>query len=112
MGTTKRRNFAPEYKAEAVERLNEPGAGYGSVSADLGITPTQLKTWYLERAAAGSEAALARQKADAGEPTRLRRENKRIGGGKRDSPESPGVGLVARTNGALAANFGGKAGKT
>jgi len=78
MGTTKRRNFAPEYKAEAVERLNEPGASYGSVSADLGITPTQLKTWYLERSAADSEVALARQKADAEELTRLRRENKRL----------------------------------
>jgi len=78
MGTTKRRNFAPEYKAAAVERLNEPGASYGSVSADLGITPTQLKTWYLERAAADSEVALARQKADAEELTRLRRENKRL----------------------------------
>ncbi len=57
MGTTKRRNFAPEYKAEAVERLNEPGASYGSVSADLGITPTQLKTWYLEQTAAGSDTS-------------------------------------------------------
>ena len=61
MGPTKRRNFAPEYKAAAVERLNEPGAIYGSVSADLG---------------------------------------------------RPRFGLVARTNGALAANFAGKAGKT
>ena len=78
MGTTKRRNFTPEYKAEAIERLNAPGASYGSVSADLGITPTQLKTWYLEQAAAGSEAALSRQKADADELTRLRREVKRL----------------------------------
>jgi transposase len=78
MGTTKRRNFAPEYKAAAVELLNEPGASYNSVSADLGITLTQLKTWHLEQAAAGSEAALARQKADAEELTRLRREVKRL----------------------------------
>ena len=78
MGTTKRRNFAPEYKAAAVERLIEPGASYGSVSSDLGITSTQLKTWHLEQAAAGSEAALARQKADAEELTRLRREVKHL----------------------------------
>jgi len=70
MGTTKRRNIAPEYKAAAVERLNEQGASYGSVSADLRITPTQLKTWDLERAAADSEAALSRQKADAEELNR------------------------------------------
>ena len=78
MGTTKRRNFTSEYKAEAVERLNEPGASYGAVAADLGITPTQLKTWSLERAAAGSKAALSRQKADGEELTRLRREVKRL----------------------------------
>ena len=78
MGTTKRRNFTPEYKAEAVERLAEPGASYGSVAAELGVSSTQVKTWYLEQAAAGSEAALARQKSDAEELTRLRRENKRL----------------------------------
>ena len=78
MGTTGRRSFTPEYKAEAVERLKEAGATYSSVAADLGVTATQLKTWYLERAAAGSEVALARQKADAEELTRLRRENKRL----------------------------------
>jgi len=53
-------------------------ASYGSVSADLGITPTRLKTWYLEQTAAGSEAALSRQKADAEELSRLRREVKRL----------------------------------
>jgi len=45
-------------------------ASYGSVSADLGITPTRLKTWYLEQTAAGSEAAE--------ELSRLRREVKRL----------------------------------
>ena len=78
MGTTGRRKFTPEYKAEAVERLREPGATYSSIASQLGVTATQLKTWYLELAAAGSENALARQKADAEELTRLRRENKRL----------------------------------
>ena len=78
MGTTKQRNFVLEYKTAAVERLNKPGASYGSDSADLGITSTQLKTWHLEQVVAGSEAALARQKADVEELTRLRRENKRL----------------------------------
>jgi transposase len=37
-----------------------------------------LKTWKLEQQAAGSAAALARQKADTAELQRLRRENKRL----------------------------------
>ncbi len=78
MGSKGRRRFTAEYKAEAVGRLGEPGATYASVAAELGVTATQLKTWALERAAAGSEEALARQKADAAELARLRRENKRL----------------------------------
>lgn len=73
-----RRRFSDEYKSETVGRLDEPGATYASVAVELGLTATQVKTWYLERAAAGSEEALARQKADAAELARLRRENKRL----------------------------------
>ncbi len=78
MGKRARRRFSDEYKAEAVARLDESGATYAGVAFDLGVTATQLKTWHLERAAAGSEEALARQKADAAELARLRRENKRL----------------------------------
>ena len=74
-----RRRFTDEYKAEAVSRLGRgAGASYASVAAELGVTATQSKTWYLERAAAGSAEALARKKADAVELGRLRRENKRL----------------------------------
>ena len=45
---------------------------------NFGVTVSQLKTWRLEEQAAGSAAALARQKADAAELHRLRRENKRL----------------------------------
>ena len=51
MGSNLRRRFTEEYKAEAVERLSAPGASYSSVASELGVTATQLKTWYLERAA-------------------------------------------------------------
>jgi transposase-like protein len=73
-----RRRFSPEYKEEAVSRLSEAGATYGSVSAELGITPTQLKTWRLELEAAGSAAAIATQQAEAAELAQLRRDNKRL----------------------------------
>ena len=49
-----------------------------SVSSDLGITGTQLKTWWLEIEAFGSSEAKHRQKADAAEVARLRKENKRL----------------------------------
>ena len=39
-----RRRFWPEYKEQSVARLSEPGVTLGGVAAELGITPTQLKT--------------------------------------------------------------------
>ena len=71
-----RRRFSPEYKEQSVARLSEPGATHSSVAADLGVTPTQLKTWRLELEAAGSAAATAAQKAEAAELVQLRRDNK------------------------------------
>ena len=58
-----RRRFWPEYKEQSVARLSTPGATHSSVAAELGVTPTQLKTWRLEHEA----AARAAQKAEAAE---------------------------------------------
>ncbi|WP_221931678.1 transposase [Palleronia caenipelagi] len=77
MGRHRRKN-TDEFKAAAVERLYEPGATQGSVAKELGITGTQLKTWRLEIEAFGSMEAKRRQKADAAELERLRKENKRL----------------------------------
>ncbi len=66
------------FKAGAVDRLYEPGATQGSVAKELGITGTQLKSWRLEIEAFGSAEAKRRQKADAAELDRLRKENKRL----------------------------------
>jgi transposase len=73
-----RRKYTDAYKAAAVEMLYEPGATQGSVSSELGITGTQLKTWRLEMEAFGSVEAKRRQKADAAELARLRKENRRL----------------------------------
>jgi transposase len=73
-----RRKYTDDYKAAAVERLYEPGATQSSVAKELGITGTQLKTWRLEIEAFGSVEAKRRQKADAAELVRLRKENKRL----------------------------------
>ncbi|MEO0622255.1 MAG: transposase [Pseudomonadota bacterium] len=73
-----RRRFSPEDKEQAVTRLSEAGATYGSVAAEVSVTATQLKTWKLELDAAGSSAAIAAQRAEAAELTQLRRDNKRL----------------------------------
>ncbi len=75
---SKRKIYNDEFKAAAVSRLLEGGEKPSLVSRELGVTMTQLKTWRLEQQAAGSAAALARQKADAAELQRLRRDNKRL----------------------------------
>ena len=76
MGTRTRRRFTAEYKEHAVGRLSKPGATASAVAAELGISPTQLKTWRLELEAAGSAEAIAHQKAEAAELRQLRRDVK------------------------------------
>ena len=73
-----RRRFTPEYKEQAVVRLAEPGVTYASLSAELGITSGQLKTWHLELLVAGSATAIAQTKAEAAELAQLRRDVKRL----------------------------------
>ena len=73
-----RRRFTAEFKAEAVQRLLEGGKGLSEVATELGLSPGQLSGWRNEHQAAGSAEALARQKAEAAELQRLKRENKRL----------------------------------
>jgi transposase len=78
MQARKRRRFTAEYKAEAVERLEESGRSVQQVAAELGVHANQPRGWRNEQRAAGPAAALARQKAEAAELVRLRREVKRL----------------------------------
>jgi transposase len=73
-----RKIYTDEFKAAAVLRLLDGGENPSHASRELGVTMTQLKTWKLEQQAAGSAAALARQKADATELQRLRSEADRL----------------------------------
>ena len=73
-----RRRFTAEFKNEAVRLLEESGRPLQAVAAELGVHANQLRTWRNERLAAGSAEALARQKAEAAELARLRREVKRL----------------------------------
>jgi transposase len=73
-----RRRFTPEFKTEAVKLLEESGRPLQAVAEELGVHANQLGGWRIEHLAAGSAEALARQKAEAAELARLRRENKRL----------------------------------
>jgi transposase len=73
-----RRRFTSEFKGEAVKLLMEGGRPLQQVAAELGVHGNQLRTWRNEQLAAGLAEALARQKAEAAELARLRRENKRL----------------------------------
>src|SRR5689334_21426460 len=78
MGIGKRRRFTAEYEAEATKRLEESGNPLQAVADKPGVHANQLRGWPNERLAAGTAEALARQKAEAAELARLRRENKRL----------------------------------
>ena len=73
-----RRRFTSEFKSKAVRLLAENGKPLQQVAAELGVHPNQLRMWRNEHLAAGSADALARQKAEAAELARLRREVKRL----------------------------------
>ena len=73
-----RRRFTTEFKTEAVRLLEESGRPLQAIAEELGVHANQLRTWRNERLAAGSAEALARQKAEAAELVRLKRENKRL----------------------------------
>ncbi len=78
MEKRKRRRFTAEYKAEAVKRLEESGKPLQAVADELGIHANQLRGRRNEQLAVGSAEALARQKAEAAELARLRREVRRL----------------------------------
>jgi transposase len=78
MEKRKRRRSTAEYEAEAVKRLEEGGKALQAVAEELGIHANRLRGWRNEHLAIGSAEALARQKAEAAELARLRREVKRL----------------------------------
>ena len=73
-----RRRFTAEFKSEAVKLAEESGRSLQAVAGGLGVHANQLRGWRNEHLAAGSAEALSRQKAEAAELARLRRENKRL----------------------------------
>jgi transposase len=73
-----RRQFTPEFKAQAVQRLLESGKSLSEIATELGVSSGQLSQWRNEQLAAGSAEALAARKAEQVETQRLKREVKRL----------------------------------
>ena len=73
-----RRQFTPEFKAQAVQRLFESGKPLSEIATELGVSSGQLSQWRNEQLAAGSAEVLAARKAEQVETQRLKREVKRL----------------------------------
>ena len=73
-----RRQFTPEVKAQAVQRLLESGKPLSEIATELGVSSGQLSQWRNEQLAAGSAEVLAARKAEQVETQRLKREVKRL----------------------------------
>ena len=74
MGT--RRRFSREYKLEAVRLVTDQGVSLSRAARDLGVHVNTLRLWVREQAADPGQAfpGEGRQKPEAAELTRLRRE--------------------------------------
>ena len=49
MGQSKRRQFTPEFKAQAVKRVVDGGHSIRQIAADLGVCESLLRRWRRER---------------------------------------------------------------
>jgi len=79
MERRKRRQFSPDFKAEAVRLVKAGDRNLATVARDLDLTPSALREWVrgsLERSEASSAGVITGDERD--ELVRLRRENKRL----------------------------------
>ena len=75
-----RRNYTPEFKAEAVKLVTEPGYAVAEAARSLGIHETLLRSWRQALETQGDQAFPGHGKLPAIEEElrRLRAENKRL----------------------------------
>ena len=60
---SKRREYSPEFKREAVELSRTPGVTVAQIAEELGIGANMLSRWRREQAAAGEKAFQGHGKA-------------------------------------------------
>jgi transposase len=79
MARRKRRQFTPEFKAEAVRLTRVGDRSIGQVAVDLDLTETALRAWIKRADAdAGKGAPETLTTAEREELSRLRRDVKRL----------------------------------
>jgi transposase len=75
----KRRDFTPEYKAEAVRTLRGSGKPLAQVARELGLVESVLHRWNkVHKQAEEVGSKVSRIKAEREELQRLRRENEQL----------------------------------
>jgi transposase-like protein len=75
----KRRIFSAEFKAEAVNVVNDSGKSISAVARDLDLTESSLRNWVKQAEVdAGRGSADAMTTEEKEELRRLRRENKTL----------------------------------
>ena len=75
---SKRREYSPEFKREAVELSRTPGVTVAQIAEELGIGANMLSRWRREQAVAGEKAFQGHGKARDDEMARLKRELARV----------------------------------
>jgi len=75
MGRRKHRRFSPEFKAEAVRLATGTAEPIAKIAQDLGVTPQSLRVWVQ---AARPQPTPPLTEDERSEPTRLRREIRRV----------------------------------
>jgi len=70
----KRREFTPEFKAEAVKLVREEGLSRAQVARDLDLSPSMVGRWLEQAEQASAPGALSSE--ERAELKRLRRENR------------------------------------
>jgi len=79
MARRKRRQFSPDFKAEAVRLVEAGDRPLNVVARDLDLDPKSLRQWKEERQAAASPSPMGPlTSAEREELVRLRRENRRL----------------------------------
>ena len=75
---TKRRQYSPEFKREAIKLTQQPGLSSRQVALEIGINPNLLSRWKREAEAADDKAFRGKGTPRDEELARLKRELARV----------------------------------
>jgi len=75
---TKRRQYSPEFKLEAIELTKQPGVSCRQIALEIGINPNLLNRWKREAETTGVKAFQGSGSPRDEEVARLKRELSRV----------------------------------